>query len=186
MGKRIDAADAVIRFNGGVTKGFEPHVVGRCRLSLKPKLNAPGTERLKLACQELLSNFGFKFNLRRYNMGTRTTVRLANTQHLGFFESEDEAGGYRSRTPHSTDVESPPLSSRLCLSIRPDGISLVLVQPVSRLGAYLRSATHIHRHVADWSRVTTGYPVNLLRSRYECLFSMTVPPGASAAYHHKP
>lgn len=48
LGKRIDAADAVIRFNGGVTKGFEEHV------------------------------------------GRKTTVRLANTQHLGFYESEDE------------------------------------------------------------------------------------------------
>jgi len=78
LGKRIDAADAVIRFNGGVTKGFEPHV------------------------------------------GRRTTVRLANTQHLGFFEAEDEAGGVL-RTPHSTDVESPPFPSRVCLSILPEG-----------------------------------------------------------------
>jgi hypothetical protein len=36
----------VIRFNGGITKGFEQHV------------------------------------------GSKTTVRLANTQHLGVFESE--------------------------------------------------------------------------------------------------
>ena len=48
LGKRIDSADAVIRFNGGITKGFEEHV------------------------------------------GKKTTVRLANTQHLGFYESEDE------------------------------------------------------------------------------------------------
>jgi len=33
---------------------------------IKPTLNAPGTERLKLKYEELLSNFGFKFNLRRY------------------------------------------------------------------------------------------------------------------------
>lgn len=46
LGKRIDAADAVIRFNGGITKGFETHV------------------------------------------GTKTTVRLVNTQHLGFYENE--------------------------------------------------------------------------------------------------
>ena len=30
-------------------------------------LRAPGTERLKLNYEELLSNFGFKFKLRRYN-----------------------------------------------------------------------------------------------------------------------
>jgi hypothetical protein len=34
---------------------------------IKPTLKAPGTERLKLECEELLSNFGFNFNLRRYN-----------------------------------------------------------------------------------------------------------------------
>jgi hypothetical protein len=32
---------------------------------MKPVLKAPGTERLKLKYEELLSNFGFKFNLRR-------------------------------------------------------------------------------------------------------------------------
>lgn len=48
FGKRIDAADAVIRFNGGITKGFEAHV------------------------------------------GRKTTVRLVNTQHLGFYEHDDE------------------------------------------------------------------------------------------------
>jgi len=32
---------------------------------LKPTLKAPETKRLKLQCDELLSNFGFKFNLRR-------------------------------------------------------------------------------------------------------------------------
>ena len=32
----------------------------------KPKLKPPGTKRLKLQYYNLLSNFGFKFNLRRY------------------------------------------------------------------------------------------------------------------------
>ena len=35
---------------------------------IKPKLNAPGTKHLKLKCDELLSNFAFKFSLRRYIM----------------------------------------------------------------------------------------------------------------------
>ncbi|KAK3266862.1 hypothetical protein CYMTET_24549 [Cymbomonas tetramitiformis] len=48
LGADIDAHDAVIRFNGGITKGFEKHV------------------------------------------GSRTTFRLANTQHMGFHEKEDE------------------------------------------------------------------------------------------------
>ena len=33
---------------------------------IRPKLKAPGTKRLKLKSDELLSNFAFKFNLRRY------------------------------------------------------------------------------------------------------------------------
>jgi len=33
-----------------------------------PTLKEPGTERSKLKHEDLLSNFGFKFNLRRYSM----------------------------------------------------------------------------------------------------------------------
>ena len=36
---------------------------------MKPKLKPPGTKRLKLEYDGLLSNFGFKFNLRRYTVG---------------------------------------------------------------------------------------------------------------------
>ena len=35
----------------------------------KPMLKPPGTQHLKLKCDELLSRFAFKFNLRRYNQG---------------------------------------------------------------------------------------------------------------------
>jgi hypothetical protein len=35
---------------------------------MKCKLKAPGTERLKLKHDNLLSKFAFKFNLRRYMM----------------------------------------------------------------------------------------------------------------------
>jgi hypothetical protein len=38
---------------------------------IKPLLKAPGTKRLKLQYGELLSNFGIKFNLRRYNQALR-------------------------------------------------------------------------------------------------------------------
>jgi hypothetical protein len=34
---------------------------------IKPTLKAPGTKRLKLKCDEPLSNFVFNFNLRRYS-----------------------------------------------------------------------------------------------------------------------
>jgi len=33
---------------------------------IKPTLKPPGTKRLKLKCDELLTNFAFKFNLRRF------------------------------------------------------------------------------------------------------------------------
>jgi hypothetical protein len=36
---------------------------------VKHTLNAPGNKRLKLKYAELLSNFAFKFNLRRYSTG---------------------------------------------------------------------------------------------------------------------
>ena len=35
---------------------------------MRPKLKPPGIKRLKLGYDGLLSNFGFKFNLRRYNL----------------------------------------------------------------------------------------------------------------------
>jgi hypothetical protein len=34
---------------------------------IKPTLRAPGTKRLKLKCDKLLSSFAFKIKLRRYN-----------------------------------------------------------------------------------------------------------------------
>jgi len=37
---------------------------------IKPTLKAPGTKRLKLKHDEPLSNFAFKFNLRRYTKET--------------------------------------------------------------------------------------------------------------------
>ena len=33
---------------------------------IKPKLKPPGTERLKLQCDDPLLHFAFNFNLRRY------------------------------------------------------------------------------------------------------------------------
>jgi hypothetical protein len=40
---------------------------------IKPTLKAPGTNRLKLNYDALLSNVAFKFNLRRYNMSAILT-----------------------------------------------------------------------------------------------------------------
>ena len=39
---------------------------------IKPTLKAPGTKRLKLKHDKVLSSFAFKFNLRRYNPAMRT------------------------------------------------------------------------------------------------------------------
>ena len=36
---------------------------------IKHTLKAPGTQHLKLKCDEPLSNFGFNFNLRSYTQG---------------------------------------------------------------------------------------------------------------------
>jgi hypothetical protein len=38
--------------------------------AINPALKAPETKRLKLKYDDPLSNFGFKFNLRRYLMAT--------------------------------------------------------------------------------------------------------------------
>jgi aspartyl-tRNA synthetase len=38
---------------------------------IKPMLKAPGSERLKLKCDDMLSNFAFNFNLRRFISGIR-------------------------------------------------------------------------------------------------------------------
>jgi isoleucyl-tRNA synthetase len=40
---------------------------------IKSKLKPPGTKRLKLKCDESLSNFAFKINLRRYTLVAFTT-----------------------------------------------------------------------------------------------------------------
>ena len=42
---------------------------------INPTLKLPGTKRLKVKYDELLSNFGFKFNLRRYNLATAAVLR---------------------------------------------------------------------------------------------------------------
>jgi len=45
---------------------------------LKPKLKPPGTKRLKLEYDGLLSNIGFKFNLRRYSSASEHLHKKMN------------------------------------------------------------------------------------------------------------
>ena len=42
---------------------------------IQPKLKPPGSKRLKLKCDALLSTFAFKFNLRRYIKAIRKAAR---------------------------------------------------------------------------------------------------------------
>jgi len=48
---------------------------------IKPKLELIGAERLKLKCDELLSNFAFKIKLRRYTLAG--VAFLANAEACG-------------------------------------------------------------------------------------------------------
>jgi hypothetical protein len=43
---------------------------------MKPTVKAPIYERLKLTCDDLLSNVAFNFNLRRYTAGPGRAVQL--------------------------------------------------------------------------------------------------------------
>jgi len=44
---------------------------------MKPMLKGSGNKRLKLNYEQLLSNFAFNFNLRRYNAGTQIRAAAA-------------------------------------------------------------------------------------------------------------
>ena len=49
---------------------------------IKPKLKPPGTKRLKLNCNVLLSSFAFEFNLRRFNKANEYFSNAAKQNHL--------------------------------------------------------------------------------------------------------
>jgi len=62
---------------------------------IKPTLKPPGTKHSRLKCDELLSSFGFKFNLRRYIKGCSRYELLgkrgeSSVFHVRYFE----AGAY--------------------------------------------------------------------------------------------
>ena len=49
---------------------------------VKPTLKAPRTKRLKVKCDEPLSNFAFNFNLRRYKVAETKRVIHAEVRNL--------------------------------------------------------------------------------------------------------
>jgi hypothetical protein len=53
---------------------------------IKPALKATGSDCLKLKCDDMLSNFAFKLNLRLYNKGldTQAQLKMGNGQFYGF------------------------------------------------------------------------------------------------------
>jgi len=51
--------------------------------AIKPTLKAPGTKRLKLRCDVLLSTSAFKFKLRRYTMEDEDDDMIPPRQHDG-------------------------------------------------------------------------------------------------------
>jgi hypothetical protein len=65
---------------------------------MKPKLKLPGSKRLKLKCDVLLSNCASKFNLRRYN---------SDDENWG---EEYGGGGFNPSllSPGATSVAAPP------------------------------------------------------------------------------
>ncbi len=110
--KRIDAASnvrqALLRGNRESNAGrHEP--AGRAQQRgkavqvdpIKPTLKAPGTKRLKLKYDKLLSSFAFDFNLRRYNVtfdfSVKTHWQPIESQRLQLWASrfgKSEAGAY--------------------------------------------------------------------------------------------
>ena len=67
---------------------------------IKPVLKASGTVRLKLKCDVLITNFAFKFNLRRY-----TLAHLTLRDRDAFFASETLRWVRRCRLTYQTHVD---------------------------------------------------------------------------------
>ena len=85
---------------------------------MKPLLKAPVTKRLKLKCDELLSSFAFKFNLRRY-IEIDADKRTMNVLDIAGAEWEArKAGAYTRPTFSSTKASlvSEPYRVQINLS----------------------------------------------------------------------
>jgi hypothetical protein len=60
---------------------------------MKPMLRAPGSKRLKLEYDKLLSSFAFKFNLRRYNEDKQPTVTNIRTHQFSVWPARGPFSG---------------------------------------------------------------------------------------------
>ena len=54
---------------------------------MKPTLKAPGSKRLKLQCDKLLSSFAFDFNWRRYTLEDSIVRGMRHYDHIEQFTS---------------------------------------------------------------------------------------------------
>ena len=114
---------------------------------MKVTVKAPGSKRLKLKCEELLSNVAFNFNLLRYtaviaNAGQAPVPEPPVPVAIGVpFNAlgSPGRGGYENKL--STDVESPPPPPpRVCTDIHHECVvtlrsgfeCLVLIDPPAR------------------------------------------------------
>jgi hypothetical protein len=77
---------------------------------IKPTLESTGCKRLKLKCDEPLSNFAFNFSLRRYTKGEKRG--LADTNLVGSWMRVQAGWLLRTNTP-------PTLSILLALLVKP-------------------------------------------------------------------
>jgi len=84
---------------GGLgTPGSRAGLPGRSVLvePIQPKLKLPGIERLKLKCDEPLSNFAFNFRLRRYTLvGKMQGEWAAAAEAAAYSHGDAEVGRYR-------------------------------------------------------------------------------------------
>ena len=85
--------------------------------SIKPTLKAPGIKRLKLKYDEPLSNFAFKFNLRRYSAAAGALLAMAAFFVMPWPQSG--AGAY-TRPPFAQPAQPEPFLTQHTPSVPPD------------------------------------------------------------------
>jgi hypothetical protein len=108
---------------------------------IKHTLNAPGTTRLKVKCDELVSSFAFKFKLRRYTEAAKMASTVAreskeraqqveaNRQRLARTAAEAGPGHSspfqlnRSISVYRFPRRALTLRPQLCMGIQPDARS---------------------------------------------------------------